>query len=61
MKGSKNKTTKKFFFSGPSVMVARFSLEQHTKTGKIYQKDSKYTKWPQDIPNGHRIYQMAVK
>jgi hypothetical protein len=21
----------------------------------------KYTKWPQNIPNGHKIYQMAVK
>jgi hypothetical protein len=22
---------------------------------------TKYTKWPQNIPNGHRIYQMATK
>jgi hypothetical protein len=22
---------------------------------------TKYTKWPQNIPNGHKIYQMATK
>jgi hypothetical protein len=22
---------------------------------------TKYTKWPQNIPNGHKIYQIAVK
>jgi hypothetical protein len=23
--------------------------------------DTKYTKWTQNIPNGHKIYQMATK
>jgi hypothetical protein len=22
---------------------------------------TKYTRWPQNIPNGHKIYQMAIK
>jgi hypothetical protein len=30
-------------------------LLQHTKTGKFE------TKYPQSIPNGHKIYQMAIK
>jgi hypothetical protein len=29
-----------------STKVARFFLVQHTKTGKIYQMTTKYTKWP---------------
>jgi hypothetical protein len=29
--------------------------------GTIYQNGEKYTKLPQNIPNGHKIYQMAVK
>jgi hypothetical protein len=37
--------------------VARFFLAQHTKKGKIYQKPIKYSKWPQNIPNGHKISQ----
>jgi hypothetical protein len=28
-----------------------------TKTGKIYQLTIKYTKWPQNIPTGRKIYQ----
>jgi phospholipid N-methyltransferase len=31
-----------------------FSLSKHTKMRKIYQM-------PQTIPNGHKLYQMAVK
>jgi hypothetical protein len=27
----------------------------------IYQKGGKYTKWPQIILNGHRLYQIAIK
>jgi hypothetical protein len=34
---------------------ARFFLVQHTKTGKILPK------WPQILPNGQKIYEMAVK
>jgi hypothetical protein len=29
--------------------------------GKIDQMTTKYTKWPQNIPNGHKIYQTDVK
>jgi hypothetical protein len=29
--------------------------------GTTYQNGEKCTKWPQDIPNGHKIYQMAMK
>jgi hypothetical protein len=35
--------------------VARFFLTQFTKRGE------KYTKWPQNVPNGHVSYQIAVK
>jgi hypothetical protein len=31
------------------------------KLGKIYQITMKYTKWPQNIPNGRTIDQMALK
>jgi hypothetical protein len=37
------------------IRVARFFLVQYTKMGV------KYTKLPQNIPDIHRIYQMAVK
>jgi hypothetical protein len=30
--------------------VARFFLVRHTKTGE----NTKYTKWPQNIPNGRK-------
>jgi hypothetical protein len=36
-------------------------LAQHTKTGKIYQITVEYTKWPQNILNGCKTDQMAVK
>jgi hypothetical protein len=36
-------------------------LVQHTKAGKTYQITIKYTKWPENIPNGRKIYPMAVK
>jgi hypothetical protein len=29
--------------------VARYLLVQHTKTGIIYQRTIKYTKWPQNL------------
>jgi hypothetical protein len=29
--------------------------------GTIYQNGGKYTKWPQNIPNCHKIYQIALK
>jgi hypothetical protein len=34
--------------------VARFSSTQYTKIGKIYQRTT-------TLPNGHKIYQIAVK
>jgi hypothetical protein len=37
------------------VRAARFLLVQNTKTGK------KYTKLPQNIPKGNKIFPMAVK
>jgi hypothetical protein len=36
--------------------VARFFL-----VGATYQNGGKYTKWPQNIPNGHKIYHMTTK
>jgi hypothetical protein len=44
-----------------NTMVARFFLIQHTKTGKTYQMTIKYTEWPKIIPNGQKLYQIAVK
>jgi hypothetical protein len=42
--------------------TARFVLVQHTKTGKIYQITTKYVyQISVDLPNGRKIYQMAVK
>jgi hypothetical protein len=43
---------------GVNVMtrVARFFLVKHTKTGKYI-----YTKFPHTLPNGHKIYLIAVK
>jgi hypothetical protein len=40
---------------------ARFFLIQHTRTGKIYQMTTRYTKSPQDIPNDHEIYQITSR
>jgi hypothetical protein len=36
--------------------VARFFLVQY-----LYQNGKKYTKYRENISNGHKIYQMAVK
>jgi dUTPase len=38
-----------------------FSLSKHTKTGKIYQMITNYTKRPYIIPNGRKILQMVIK
>jgi hypothetical protein len=35
---------------------ARFFVVQHTKTGKMYQITIRYTKWPQNIPNGYKMH-----
>jgi hypothetical protein len=31
------------------------------KTGKMYQMNTKFTKWPQNLPNLSKIFQMAIK
>jgi hypothetical protein len=41
--------------------VAIFFLVQYTKTGKKYQITRIYTKRPQNIPNGRKIDEMAIK
>jgi hypothetical protein len=38
-----------------------FIWSKHTKTEKIYQMTANYTKRPCIIPNGHKLYQTAVK
>jgi hypothetical protein len=52
----------------PADRVARFFLVHDTKTGKnvpdeykMYQMNTKCTKWAQNIPNRHKIFQMAIK
>jgi hypothetical protein len=51
----------KVFFPLP-FMVARFFLVKHPKTGTntIIHKNV-LGKWPLNIPNGHKIYHMAIK
>jgi hypothetical protein len=44
-----------------TIRIARFFSVQHTKTGKIYQITRKHTKWPQNIPDGRKIDQMALQ
>jgi hypothetical protein len=38
-----------------------FSWYMIPKPEKMYQKDSKCTKWIQNVPNGHKICQIAIK
>jgi hypothetical protein len=38
-----------------------WSRSEHTKTGKIYQMTTNYTKLTYNIPNGREIFQMVVK
>jgi hypothetical protein len=38
-----------------------FSWSKHTKTGTIYQRTTNYTKRPYVVPNGHKLYQKALK
>jgi hypothetical protein len=40
--------------------AARFFLPQLTKAGKIYQITLKCTKKPLNMPDGHKIDQMAI-
>jgi hypothetical protein len=43
-----------FFASVTYVGITR------TLLGQTYQKTTKYTKWHENIPNGHKIRQMAI-
>jgi hypothetical protein len=43
-------------FSKFKIRVARFFLVQHTKMGKIDQIATKYTKRPENIRNGHKVF-----
>jgi hypothetical protein len=45
-----------------SCQSCQIFLVKHTNTGEIYQiTTTKYTKLPQNIPNGRKIYQMTIK
>jgi hypothetical protein len=42
------------------IRVARFFLVHYTRVGKSIPNDQMamiYTNWPENIPNGHKIYQ----
>jgi hypothetical protein len=41
--------------------VPDFSRSKHTKTGKIYQMTTKYTKRPLFITSGSKNFQMVIK
>jgi hypothetical protein len=41
--------------------VARFFSIHDTKTGKMYQMNTKCTEWSLNISNLHKIFQMAIK
>jgi hypothetical protein len=45
----------------PGCRVARRFLVTKNKNWKNTPKTIKYTKWTQNIPNGHKIYQMDIK
>jgi hypothetical protein len=47
------------FHQGSSQCTARQSCQIFLRT--TYQMTAKYTKWPRNIPNSHKIYQMATK
>jgi hypothetical protein len=48
-------------FVGLDSGLPDFSWSESTKTGKVYQMTTNYTKRPYIIPNGNKLYQMAVK
>jgi hypothetical protein len=41
--------------------VARFFVTQYTKTGENIPNYYNITKWPLNIPNGRKIFQMTIK
>jgi hypothetical protein len=43
------------FLLTPANRVARFFLVHDTKTGKMYQMNTKCTRWSQNFPNGRKI------
>jgi hypothetical protein len=42
-------------------LLRRFFLTQYTKTGKNIPTDHNITKWPQNVSNGLKIFQMTIK
>jgi hypothetical protein len=42
-------------------MVARFFLAQYTKTGENIPNDHNIAKWPLNVANVSKIFQMTVK
>jgi hypothetical protein len=52
------KTTSRYY---PGTRLPDFSWDNIPEREKVYQITIKYTKWPQNILNGHKIYPMAVK
>jgi hypothetical protein len=46
----------------PSTQGCQIFLDTiYQKRRKIYQMAIKLTKWPQNLPNGHKTYQMDIK
>jgi hypothetical protein len=45
----------------PSFFRTHFLQGCQIFLGTIYQRGEKYARLPQSIPNGHKIYQMAIK
>jgi hypothetical protein len=43
------------------IRVAKFVLVQQTKSEKYTKMATIYTKWPCNIPNACKIFQMATK
>jgi hypothetical protein len=49
------------FFLPSNSGLPDFSWSKLTKRGKVFQIITKYTKWPKNISNGHKIDQMVIK
>jgi hypothetical protein len=45
----------------PATGMPDFSRSKRTKTGKIYQMTTNYTKMPYIIAIGRKIFQLAIK
>jgi hypothetical protein len=54
--------SKKYYcFEGLAIQGCQIFLGTTYQNGEKCTKLPKYTKWTQNIPNGHKIYLMAVK